>query len=176
MIRSFTGPCQWLDRIIFLFESEQRGSKTCLDILNFHETCLGPEIDDDVLLFTRTNNVGYPAFSVWNPCTADRIILYRPTILSSAGCSVCTDNLLPANGLCSTGRAHRTGDLLPANGLSCACCLPTLVLRSSFSALASAWRVPFGAMPTHLLVAHCSNSIPIQRTASNQYTRYSDSL
>lgn len=39
-IGAFTGLCQWLHHAGFLFELEQRGSKTCLDILNFHAECL----------------------------------------------------------------------------------------------------------------------------------------
>jgi hypothetical protein len=75
-----------------LFELEQPASKTCLDILNFDAERLRPEIDEHVV-YTWTSNVGYPHLGIPNPRTVDGIVLYRPTVL------------------CSAGRTYRAGDL-----------------------------------------------------------------
>jgi hypothetical protein len=59
----------------------------CLDILNFQAERVRGEIDENVLLFTWTNDVGYSALGFRHPGTRDRILLHRPTILYSADCT-----------------------------------------------------------------------------------------
>ena len=123
----------------------------CLDILNFQAEHLTAEIDENVLLCTWTNDVGYSALSFPDPGTADRILLHRPTILCSAGCTYRTCVLWHANHvwrtLCDLRNLSMRAMLLPAS-----CCTEP-----------STGRVSYGRMPSHLLIAQRLNSRAMRR-------------
>jgi len=132
-----------------LFELEERTSRICLDILNFHAECLRLEIDDDVLHFTRTNNVGYSALNIRGDSgSANGFILYCPNLL------------------CSTRRARRTDDVWVPGCLWRAHDIRAIVLRSGSCALAPTWRVSLRTMPPHLLIVQCLDSRTVHKAAS----------
>jgi len=145
---SFTELCQWPHRTVFFLSWNSRVPRTCLDIFNFNAGCLRSEIDDHVLLFTGTNNVCYPAFSVRDSSSNHGVILYRPTVLYANNPTI----LCPTDFLSSTYRVHGADDLLLAYDLWCTGCIRAILLPSSSCTLASAWRVSSGAMLAHLLM------------------------
>ena len=119
-----------------------RASRTCLDILNSRADRHRSEIDDDVLRFTRTNDVGYATLSIRDSGSADGDILYRPTILCSPRR---TDDVRAAGFLWRAGYVRA----IVLWSVSC-----VLMLYSGSFALAPAWRVSLRTMPGHLLIAH----------------------
>ena len=101
--------------------------------------------DEHVLLFTRTNDVGYPAFCVRNSSSNHGVILYRPTVLYANNPTI----LCPTDLLSSTYRVHGADELLLAYDLWCAGCIRAILLPRT---LTSAWRVSCRAMLAHLLM------------------------
>ena len=91
----------------------------CPDILNLQAERVRGEIDENVLLCTWTNDVGNSALGFRHPGTRDRIILHRPTILFSAGCTHRTCILWHANDLrrtlCDLRNLSMRTMLLPAS-------------------------------------------------------------
>jgi hypothetical protein len=121
-----------------------RASKTCLDMLNLRVERHRSEIDDDVLPFTRTNDVGYATLSIPDSGSANGIILYRPTILCSTRGARRTDDVRAAGFLWRAGYVRA----IVLWSVSC-----VLMLCSGSFALAPAWRVSLRTMPPHLLIA-----------------------
>jgi len=126
----------------------------CVEILNFQAERLKAEIDENVLLCTWTNDVGYSALSIPDPGTADRILLHRPTILCSADCT------------------HRSCILWHANrlrGTLCTLCVRPMLLRASCCTEPPTGRVSLGTMSSHLLVAQRLNSRAVQRITNRKH-------
>jgi len=134
----------------------------CLDILNFQAECLRPEIDEDVLLRTWTNNVGYSALGIRDPGTADRILLPCATVLCSAA-----GRTRPAFELWHANHVRRT--LCDLRNLS----MRAMLLPASCCTQPPTGRVPFRTMPHDLLMVQRFNSRTVQRVTSNQHIPYS---
>ena len=142
---SFTEVCQWQHRTIFFLSWNSRVPRTCPDIFNFDAGCLTSEMDNHAVLFDRTNDVGYPAFSVRDSSSNYGDILYRPTVLYANNPTM----LCPTDLLSSTYRVYGADELLLAYDVWCAVCIRAILLPCT---LASAWRVSCRAMLAHLLM------------------------
>jgi len=137
----------------------------CPDILNFQAERVRGEIDENVLLYAWTNDVGNSALGFCHPGTRDRIILHSPTILCSAAGYACR--------ACDLWRANRLRGTLCILCTLCTLSIRAVLLPASCGTEPPTGRVPFRTMPHDLLMVQRFNSRTVQRVTSNQHLPYS---